>query len=207
MSAEPCRLAIVIVNWNQAEDTIGCVRSLASLQHPSPVVWVVDNGSAKEDRARITAACPEARLLTSRDNLGFGGANNRAIETALAEGHGAILLLNNDARIDGENLGRLRFSFESDPRLAVLGPLVWDADRPERLLSAGGRDIGLFAATHVREQPGPGLSDVFYVPGTCALVRCAALQEIGLFDERYFFSGEMADLCTRARAPESRRSR
>ena len=32
-----------------------------------------------------------------------------------------------------------------------------------------------------------------YLPGTVLLLRRAALQEIGLFDENYFFSGEVAD--------------
>ena len=37
-----------------------------------------------------------------------------------------------------------------------------------------------------------------YVPGTVALVRAEVFRRVGLFDEDYIFSGEMADFCRRA---------
>jgi GT2 family glycosyltransferase len=40
---------------------------------------------------------------------------------------------------------------------------------------------------------------VDYVPGTVALVRRQVFEAVGLLDEDYFFGGEMADLCHRAR--------
>jgi GT2 family glycosyltransferase len=40
---------------------------------------------------------------------------------------------------------------------------------------------------------------VDYVPGTVALIRGASLHAVGLFDEAYFFGGELADFCARAR--------
>jgi GT2 family glycosyltransferase len=40
---------------------------------------------------------------------------------------------------------------------------------------------------------------VDYVPGTAVLVRSDLLRRLGGFDPEYFFSGEMADLCARAR--------
>jgi GT2 family glycosyltransferase len=41
--------------------------------------------------------------------------------------------------------------------------------------------------------------DVDYVPGTVALVARRVFEVAGLLDEDYFFAGEMADLCLRAR--------
>jgi hypothetical protein len=43
------------------------------------------------------------------------------------------------------------------------------------------------------------LSDVEYVPGTVFLARSSIFKEIGLLDEDYFFSGEIADFCKRVR--------
>ncbi|MDP2989467.1 MAG: hypothetical protein Q8O57_02750, partial [Kiritimatiellota bacterium] len=52
-------------------------------------------------------------------------------------------------------------------------------------------DLPALIATH-------RLLDVDYVPGTVALVRAEVFRTVGLFDEDYFFSGEMADFCRRA---------
>ena len=41
--------------------------------------------------------------------------------------------------------------------------------------------------------------DVSWVSGSCVLLRRAALEQIGLFDEGYFMYAEDADLCTRLR--------
>ena len=47
--------------------------------------------------------------------------------------------------------------------------------------------------------PGYPLHDVDYVSGTVFLARSSAFEQIGLLDEQYFFSGEIADFCKRAR--------
>jgi len=43
------------------------------------------------------------------------------------------------------------------------------------------------------------LHDVDYVSGAVFLTRRVLFQEIGFLDERFFFSGEIADLCKRAK--------
>ena len=47
--------------------------------------------------------------------------------------------------------------------------------------------------------PGYPLYDVEYVPGTVLLARSSIFKEVGLLDEDYFFSGEIADFCKRVR--------
>ena len=47
--------------------------------------------------------------------------------------------------------------------------------------------------------PGYPLNDVDYVPGTVFLARRSVFEQIGLLDEEFFFSGEIADFCKRAR--------
>ena len=49
-------------------------------------------------------------------------------------------------------------------------------------------------------EPPTTLVDVDYVPGTVALLRRQVFESVGVLDEEYFFSGEMADLCHRARS-------
>jgi GT2 family glycosyltransferase len=190
------KLAVVVLNWNAADDTIRCVRSVLDWRDLQPVVWVVDNASRDRSVELIGQRCPEARLLPSATNRGFAGGNNLAIARALGEGSDVLLLLNNDAAIAEKDVALLIETLESDPQIGLVGPTMWDGDR---LLSAGGRDIARHVVTHIRlTQPPAGLLEVDYVSGTVALVRAEVFNSLGLLDEGFFFSGEMADLCRRA---------
>jgi GT2 family glycosyltransferase len=84
-----------------------------------------------------------------------------------------------------------------DPAIGVVGPTLWHRGE---CVSAGGRDIARYASTQLRPSAPPASPvDVDYVPGTVALFRRQVFDRVGLFDEDYFFGGEMADLCYRAR--------
>jgi len=193
-------LAVVILNWNAAAETIRCVQAAASWKRLRPTIWVVDNGSTNGSADAISRACPNLPLIRNPANLGFAGGNNRGIVQALSVGDAPILLLNNDAFIEEGDVLRLMDTLQADERLGLVGPLLFDADGEGQLLSAGGRDIAKSINTHICEISGGGaVCEVDYVPGTAVLVRSAVFRVVGLFDEDYFFSGEVADLCQRAR--------
>ncbi|MCB8927715.1 MAG: glycosyltransferase family 2 protein [Ardenticatenaceae bacterium] len=192
------RLAVLILNWNRAEDTIHCVHSVQEWLQPEDAIWVIDNHSTVEDRAQLQQNLSgKVTFIFSDTNLGFAGGNNLGLQAAMAAGHEAILLLNNDATVDGTAVSQLLNLLQNQPNLGMVGPEMWDGNQ---MLSAGGGDIGLTINTHLQEPLAAGeLRQVAYVPGTCIFVRTAVLQQIGLLDEAYFFSGEVADLCARAR--------
>ncbi len=200
-NSHPPSLAVVILNWNNGPDTVACVRSVAAWDDPSVAIWVVDNGSQDDSVDLITSQCPHVTLVRSGVNLGFGGGTNLGIRAALAAGCQSILLLNNDAEIDAANLKRLVETLQSTPHLGVLGPLVRDRERPDILLSAGGRDISRHLVSHWTRPPtDQPVYEVDYVPGTVALIRADLLRQVGLLNEEYFFGVEMVDLCQRTRA-------
>ena len=49
VAAGGMQLAVVILNWNAADDTAACLRSVRAWEATAlvsrPVIWVVDNGS------------------------------------------------------------------------------------------------------------------------------------------------------------------
>jgi GT2 family glycosyltransferase len=195
----PGKLGVVLLNWHQAEDTISAVRHIAGWNLPV-AIWVVDNGSSTESIAQIRRACPAVNLVENGRNLGFGGGNNVGLRAALDAGCQFVLLQNNDAWIAAADMRRLlRACAAAD--VGAVGPVLWSDDQPPQLLSAGGGDIGVQLSTHLQNPPGiDDLLSVPYVPGTCILLHRPLLEKAGLLDETYFFSGEIADLCARARA-------
>ncbi|MFH1969641.1 MAG: glycosyltransferase family 2 protein [Verrucomicrobiota bacterium] len=205
-------VAVVILNWNQAAATIRCVEAVAAWTQVMPDIWVVDNASQDGSRDLIPKQCPTAHVLASDSNLGFAGGNNLALRRILSRypperrDRDVVLLLNNDAVIAEDQVQHLLTEFATHPRLGIVGPLLDERRGQEQVFTAGGRDIARHLGTRHEEKAADlpaliathRLLDVDYVPGTVALVRAELFRIVGLFDEGYFFSGEMADFCRRA---------
>ncbi|MCB0208674.1 MAG: glycosyltransferase family 2 protein [Anaerolineae bacterium] len=194
------QLAIVLLNWNAAGDTIACIQHLATFKQLQPQIWVVDNASTDGSVDRITAACPQVHLIRNATNLGYAAGNNQALTQILEHDFDVILLLNNDAHIDEENLLQLIAALQDYPEVGIVGPVMCDANAPEQILNAGGQNPVLHLTSHVsRLSHHAPLQLVDYIPGTVMLARREVIQHTGLLDERYFFSAEIPDFCRRAR--------
>jgi GT2 family glycosyltransferase len=195
------KLSVVILNWNALEDTAACVRAVQGWEATGvverPTIWVVDNGSRPPGVEPLREACPDVNVIRSPTNRGFAGGNNLGIGAALAGGADAVLLLNNDASLDAGSVAAMLETLESDGSVGCVGPTIWHGGQ---CVSSGGRDIARHGITHIRpSEPPTSLQVVDYVPGTAALIRREVFERVGLLDEDYFFGGEMADLCHRAR--------
>jgi len=188
---------VVILNWNAAKETIACVESIKAWSSTSPNIYVVDNNSSKDDQDILIAHRHKFNLIKNTVNKGFSGGNNIGIKAALADNNAAILLLNNDARMAEKDLYLLLNTLASSREIGVIGPVLYDYYTNE-LQNAGGKDIGWNYISHLTSLPEKEkVYDVDYVSGTAMLVRSEVFKTIGLFDERYFFSGEVADFCQR----------
>jgi GT2 family glycosyltransferase len=193
-------LSIIILNWNAAADTIRCVRHIASWERLRPTIWVVDNASIDGSVEIIADECPTVHLIRNPANLGFAGGTNRGIIEVLGAGDGPILLLNNDAFIAEEDAISLINILRANKHIGVVGPLLFDAEQPDQLLSAGGKNPVLHHQTRILAfNAGEPLRPVEHISGTVVLVRAEVFRAIGLLDEDYFFSTELADLCRRAK--------
>jgi GT2 family glycosyltransferase len=103
LPAYNCTVSIIVISFNTRDLLRECLDSLEAECALLPAgvtaeVIVVDNasrdGSAEMVASEFSAARTPVRLLTSKVNLGFGGANNLAIEAASGK---YIVLLNSDA--------------------------------------------------------------------------------------------------------------
>ncbi len=192
-------LSIIILNWNAADDTIRCLQNIATWQTIRPAVWVVDNASGDDSVRRIAEVCPSATILSNRENLGFAGGNNRALTEILKTGNAPILLLNNDAIVSESTIKTMLDVLHAHPHTGFVGPLLFDSAQPDRLLSAGGQNPVTHYRSHAPQRPTDETPfAVDYVPGTVLLVSADVFRQVGLLDEQYFFSLEIADLCHRA---------
>jgi GT2 family glycosyltransferase len=157
-------------------------------------------------REILATALPRECLIASAENLGYAGGNNLGIRRAIEASCKYVLLLNTDAEISLSNARRLIERLKTYPELSIIGPVIRELDDRRVQYLVGGRDIARYALTRAVIAPGEikslkdyPLKGVDYVSGTVLLARTDMLNEIGVFDEQYFFSGETADLCKRAK--------
>lgn len=178
------RVGVVVLNWNGWQDTIACVASVRASNYGNFEVLIVDNGSTDASVVQITRAFPSVKLLQTGANLGFGGGCNVGIRQALARGAEYVWLINSDATVDPDALAALVRIAEQDPTVGSVGSVLYEADRANQVQLWGGGRVNLWLGrSNHRRSAGP----IDFVSGASMLVRRAALEQVGLFDEASFF--------------------
>jgi GT2 family glycosyltransferase len=199
-------VAVIVVNFNGAEVLRDCLSSLSKSTYYSTII-VVDNGSTDNSRSIVQTEFPNARLISSKENLGFAAGNNLGIRSALADNHDYIFVLNNDTLVDRSCIEHLVKRAEENSRIGAVSPKILFADPPDRIWFAGGsynlwsgvsRHFGLRAHADTAKYNIPRL--ISFATGCAVLLRSAALSEVGLFDETLFMYHEDADLSYRLKA-------
>lgn len=154
-----------------------------------PHVVFSDNASADGTIKTIQKFLPHAAILRHDRNLGFGAANNRALERVSTE---FALLINPDCTISVESLNRLVATADEFPQASMIGPQIVDGrGRPEvnyRWVTGSWTSNGPIAE---------GPACVGFLSGSAILVRMTVARQLGAFDERFFLYYEDDDLCRR----------
>src|SRR5262249_21123699 len=153
--------------------------------------------------APLAREFPEIELVQPGGNVGFGVANNLALEILLRSEPRleAVLLLNNDCVVDRDAIFHLAQGLAQHGEDAALAPKILLRDDPDRLWAAGGAHVTWRALSFNRgqgERDG-GRWDVSgemsFLSACAFLARLTAFERGGLFDTDFFLYGEDAELC------------
>jgi N-acetylglucosaminyl-diphospho-decaprenol L-rhamnosyltransferase len=201
---------VVVVNYESGPALLHCVEGLRA-EGPAELV-VVDNGSADGSGRQLHDRFPDVEVVVPGRNLGYGAAANRGVAATTAP---AVLVCNPDLEVRPGALADLAAALAADPGCALVGPLIRDpaGERypsarqfPGLVDAAGHALLGIFAPDNRFTRSyqkadlggaGPGTEVVDWVSGACFLVRRAAFEQVGGFDEAYFMYAEDVDLCWR----------
>jgi hypothetical protein len=200
----------VIVSYRCEGLLRDCLSSLREHPPGRPMrVHVVDNASGDGTAEMVAREFPEAELTASEENLGFGVANNLAIRAGSAP---YVLALNPDTRVLPGSLERMCTLMDERPEIGISGPRLEQEDGtfdhasrrsfPTPLSALGhftglGRREGAPGALADYRAPEVEAGPVDAVNGAFMLMRRAALDQVGLFDEGYWMYMEDLDLCYR----------
>ena len=208
MSQDPLLLSVCIVNWNTCNLLKDCLYSIYDdIQAVEWEVLVVDNASSDGSVEMVESCFPQVRLVVSRENLGFAGGNNLAIEQARGR---YLLLLNSDTRVEQGALGGLVAFMEDHPEAGAVGPRLVD-EKGSLQLSCGLTPglVSEFVNKLLLHKIFPffklggwdhaEIRDVGWVTGACLLVRKAVVEQAGPLDPGIFMFYEDLEWCMRMR--------
>ncbi len=191
MTAPAPRVFVVVLSWNGLADTIRCLDSLERLSYPRELlrVVVVDNGSEDDSPRVLRSRYPAITVIENHRNLGYTGGTNVGLRFALDAGAEYIWLLNNDATVDGEVLSRLIRVGEAATRVGLLSPGVYDSDSGEVQWAGTVLDVPrrMFVDLVDAERRSVAVAEgPVLLWGTAMLIKRAAAEAVGSFDDRYF---------------------
>jgi GT2 family glycosyltransferase len=204
-------LSIVIVSFNTKRITVDCISSIFESLQGSNLeveVIVVDNNSSDgsiEEIKRLQKNHENIVFIESKENLGFGKANNLAVDKATAE---TVLLLNSDTVVLEKAVEKLyRFYTENHEKYPFVGAKLLNTDLTPQpsagrfftipvvfgFLFLKGDTWGL-----TRSSPAD-IRNADWVSGACIITQKKIYQQLKGFDEGIFMYMEEVDLLYRAK--------
>lgn len=183
----------VVVTYNGMHWLPRHIDALIKSTIPLEVVFV-DNGSFDGSQDYIQANFPKAHLIDSKENLGFGKANNIGVKYALENGADFVFLLNQDAYLDESTVADClkAFSLNGD-EIALVSPVHLNGE-------GSALDVGFQRC--ISEELCPGyVSDmaldklkkdypIYSVNAAAWLLKSEVVKRIGLFSDAFFHYGE-----------------
>lgn len=207
-------LSVIIVSYNTRQLLDDCLQSLEQAVAPDGglEIIVVDNASGDGSPQMVQRKYPHVQLVSSPTNRGFSAANNMG--TAVSTGR-YLLFLNSDTRISSQSLIQPLHYLQTHPTAGAITvqlvyptgqrdpdnhrgfPTPWNAlchfSGLNRLFPRNPRFNGYFQSYLDFNQTHP----VEVIAGSFMMMPRPLFEQLGGWDETYFFYGEDIDLCYR----------
>lgn len=211
---------IVILNYNNFEDTIGCLDSVSKISYSNYKILVLDNASQNDSVDRIQEWMIRHRkgilrldedslsdykkecaadfiLIAKHENNGYAGGNNAGIKFAIENGADYIWVLNNDTTVHPSALTELVKIAERYPGVGLVGSKIYFLDHPDRIWFSSGH---YYYSADKRDRVSDELEkEVRVISGCSFLINKELVKGIGFLWEGFFLYFEEDDFCMRAK--------
>lgn len=205
-------LSIIILNYNVKELLLNCLESIFQSKGKLDLwqVIVVDNASSDGAMEAVKSKYPQVELVENKTNLGFAAGNNVGVKKAKAP---VILFLNPDTIITDHAIQKSLEVLLSNPDFGAVTckielpdsrldyschrgfPTPWNSfayfSGLARMFPKWPIFSGYTASYLDIDKP----HEVDCISGTYLMVRKIAGEQIGFWDEDYFFNGEDIEFC------------
>ncbi len=206
-------LSIIIVNYNVKEFLLNLLDSIrAASKNISVETIVVDNASDDGSVELLNQKFPDVKLIANKTNVGFGAANNQAMQIASGK---YFLIINPDTIVRQDTFEKMIDFFDHTSDAGIAGCKVLNPDGTIQLacrrsfpgpwtsftkvtglskLFPKNRILARYNLTYLNENQ---TYEVDAVSGAFLMLSKDVYEKVGGFDEQFFMYGEDLDLCYR----------
>ena len=162
-------ITVIITSFKSGEKIKTCINSIDK----QTKIILIENSSDSKIKNDIEKEFDNVECILTGSNLGYGKANNiglRKTKTKFA------LILNPDATLHPTTLNNFLKTAEKIPKFAIMAPSIQEK---------------------VNDIKNPTPVEAINVKGFAMFLNLSEFEDIGFFDEDFFFYFEEIDLCKR----------
>ncbi len=193
------KVAVIVLNWNNVQDTLRCLESLFFSDYQNYFVIVIDNGSVDSPELEIISKFSSVRFVRLEKNLGFTGGMNRGIEAGLLEGADYLWLLNNDAIVLPNTITKMVGKAETDNQIGMVSPVIESENHTYwgTYLDINTQTRRNFTSLEELNSAKETLPRNICLWGTALLIKTEVINRVGLLDDAFFAYFEDMDFSLR----------
>lgn len=184
------KIFVIIVTYNGSKWIQKCIHSLLHSDYPIAIV-VIDNCST-DNSVELLKQFSEIHLIASKENLGFGKANNIGIDYALKNNADYVFLLNQDTWIFNDTILNLVAVAQKNLLFGIVSPMHFSGD--EITLDKG---FTTYYNRKMEANEDANIVNVPFVNAAAWLVSRACLLKVGSFEPLFGHYGEDRNYCNR----------
>ena len=193
----PSDVSLAVIAYNAHTTLPACIRGVLDSGCPIERIAVYDVASTDGSAHWLAEHYPQVRVVRLEENLGPNPARNLALSESKTP---FVVVMDADVELLPGAVRGLRHAIGDDERVAVATPVVMYADRPEvvqyrrtfvHFLAEASAQVDDISLAQLRDET----ARVGLASGCAPLIRRSAAQDVGMFEERYFFGktdGEFA---------------
>lgn len=194
------KTAVIVPNWNGADELAECLDSLLTQSHKAQII-VVDNGSV-DGSLDLLSKYDSVEVIARDKNYGYTGGVNPGFERAIELGLDYAAPFNNDAVADKDWLKHLVKTLDEHPEVGIATCKILNQDGTA--IDSTGDYYTIWGLPYPRGRGETNLTKyddqvkIFAASGGASLYRVSMLKRIGLLDQAFFAYYEDVDLSFRA---------
>lgn len=180
----------IIVTYNAENWIEKCLKSVLQSTVACTIV-VLDNKSEDRTSEIVKSQFPQVTFIQNDVNVGFGKANNKAIQLAYDAGADYFFLLNQDAWVEPETIEQLVGKLKQHPEYGILSPLQYfNSEKLDRKFKSYLKGMDEKSILKLSAEERDSIVDVNFVNAALWLMSRKCIETVGLFAPIFDHYGE-----------------